>query len=197
MFDLQNHSIYIILKKCLCYPNIAITRKGAIMIALQITNTKQIMNALLVAESFDTFQMEEVTITTYNTFHMDGHMVKEFYSAEEIENSTDSFPEFSSWKDIRPICFQLIKGKRTPVSFRFVLHASPNIISEIANADACEVAENLIRSLILNIRYENGRVTCITGTSFTTFLMDKSVEQLWDKYVRNLFSQLGLEFEEI
>lgn len=167
------------------------------MIALQITNTKQIMNALLVAESFDTFQMEEVTITTYNTFHMDGHMVKEFYSTEEIDNATDTFPEFSSWKDIRPICFQLIKGKRTPVSFRFVLHASQNIIGEIANADSCEVAENLIRSLILNIRYENGRVTCITGTSFTTFLMDKSVEQLWDKYVRNLFSQLGLEFEEI
>lgn len=167
------------------------------MIALQITNTKQIMNALLVAESFDTFQMEEVTITTYNTFHMDGHMVKEFYSTEEIDNATDTFPDFSSWKDIRPICFQLIKGKRTPVSFRFVLHASQNIISEIANTDSCEVAENLIRSLILNIRYENGRVTCITGTSFTTFLMDKSVEQLWDKYVRNLFSQLGLEFEEI
>lgn len=167
------------------------------MIALQITNTKQIMNALLVTESFDSFQMEEVTITTYNTFHMDGHMVKDFYSDEELDTCAEPFPEFSSWKDIRPICFQLIKGKRTPVSFRFVLHAASDIISQIAKEEACEVAENLIRSLILNIRYENGRVTCITGTSFTTFLMDKSVEQLWDKYVRALFSQLGLAFEEI
>lgn len=167
------------------------------MIALQITNTKQIMNALLVAENFDSFQMEEVTITTYNTFHMDGHMVKEFFSDEELDACSKPFPAFSSWKDIRPICFQLIKGKRTPVSFRFVLHAAPDIISQIANEEACDVAENLIRSLILNIRYENGRVTCITGTSFTTFLMDKSVEQLWDKYVRTLFSQLGLSFEEI
>lgn len=167
------------------------------MIALQITNTKQIMNALLVSESFDTFQMEEVTITTYNTFHMDGHIVKEFYSAEELDSSADTFPVFSSWKDIKPICFQLIKGKRTPVSFRFILHAAPNVISEIANDESCEVTENLIRSLLLNIRYENGHVTCITGTSFTTFLMDKSVEQLWDKYVRKLFGQLGLEFEEI
>ena len=167
------------------------------MIALQITNTKQIMNTLLVTESFDTFQMEEVTITTYNTFHMDGHIVKEFYSAEELDVSADSFPEFSSWKDIRPICFQLIKGKRTPVAFRFVLHAAPDIIRDIAKDEACEVAENLIRALLLNIRYENGHVTCITGTSFTTFLMDKSVEQLWDKYVRTLFSKLGLAFEEI
>jgi hypothetical protein len=40
-------------------------------------------------------------------------------------------------------------------------------------------------------------VTCITGTSFTTFVMDKSVEKLWDIYVKHTFSEFGLDFEEI
>ena len=42
------------------------------MIALQIKNTKSIMNSLLVSEQFDSFQLEEASVTTFNTFHIDG-----------------------------------------------------------------------------------------------------------------------------
>lgn len=167
------------------------------MIALQIKNTKQLMNALLVASAFDDYQVEEVTLTTYNTFHIDGHMVREFFTSEEQQTFSDSFPEFSLWKDIRPICFQLIKGKKTPVSFRFILHASSAIVDTITSDESCEPDKNLIRALVLNIRYENGHIQVITGTAFTTFLMDKSLDSLWDKYVRNFLSQIGLEFEEM
>ncbi len=59
------------------------------------------------------------------------------------------------------------------------------------------VAANLIRSLALNIRYDNGRVTCVTGCGFTTFIMDKSVEGLWDTCVRGLLSGFGIDFEEV
>ena len=54
----------------------------------------------------------------------------------------------------------------------------------------------LIRSLVLNIRYSGGKVTCVTGSAFTTFIMDKSVDKLWDAYVRQLLTKLGLDFEE-
>lgn len=167
------------------------------MIAVKIKSTKQIMNALLVSETFDSFETEEVMITTFNTFHIDGHIVKEFYSPEELEEAGDTCPNFSFWKEIRPICFQLIKGKKTPVQFRFILHASKELISTIASSPSCEVSENLIRSLVLNVRYENGTVSMITGTSFTTFLMDKSVEQLWDAYIRKYLSALQIDFEEL
>lgn len=70
------------------------------------------------------------------------------------------------------------------------------MIEKIAANPECGVAASLIRSLVLNIRYDNGKVTCITGSSFTTFVMDKSAETLWDAYVRQLLSSFGLDFEE-
>ncbi len=167
------------------------------MIALQIKNTKSIMNALLVSEQFDSFQVDEASITTFNTFHIDGHIVKSFFTSEEIDNIEQGLPEFSLWKDIRPICFQLIKGKKTPVSFRVILHASPSLVASISSHPDCEISADLIRSLVLNIRYDNGHVTCITGTSFTTFLMDKTTDAVWDKYIRQLFDRLQLDFEEV
>lgn len=167
------------------------------MIALQIKNTKNIMNTLLVSEQFDSFQVEEASITTFNTFHIDGHTVKGFFTSEEIDNMEQGLPEFSLWKDIRPICFQLIKGKKTPVSFRVILHASPSLVASIANQPDCEVSADLIRSLVLNIRYDNGHVTCVTATSFTTFLMDKTTDAVWDKYIRQLFDRLQIDFEEV
>lgn len=169
------------------------------MIALEIKGTKNIMNALLISGQFDAFLVEEAVITTFNSFHIDGHLVKDFYSSEEweaLENSQRS-TVFSCWQEIRPVCFQLIKGKKTPVSFKVVLHAAPQLVEKIACDPACEVAASLIRSLVLNIRYDNGKVTCITGSAFTTFIMDKSVEKLWDAYVRQLLAGFGLDFEEI
>lgn len=169
------------------------------MIALEIKGTKNIMNSLLRSEQFDSFLVEEAVITTFNTFHIDGHLVKEFYSSEELEELETSQKSviFSSWSDIRPVCFQLIKGKKTPVSFKVVLHAAPQLVEKIAANPECGVAANLIRSLVLNIRYDNGKVTCITGSAFTTFLMDKSAERLWESYVRQLLSSFGLDFEEV
>lgn len=157
------------------------------------------MNSLLRSEQFDSFLVEEAVITTFNTFHIDGHLVKEFYSSEELETLESSRKSlvFSSWSDIRPVCFQLIKGKKTPVSFKVVLHATPQLIEKIAANPECGVAANLIRSLVLNVRYDNGKVTCITGSAFTTFIMDKSVDRLWETYVRQLLSGFGLDFEEV
>lgn len=155
------------------------------------------MNALLVSEQFDSFLVEEASLTTFNTFHIDGHIVKEFYSSEEIEAMEHGLPDFSLWKDIRPTCFQLIKGKKTPVSFRVVLHASPSLVTSVVNHSDCEVSADLIRSLVLNIRYDNGHVICVTGTSFTTFLMDKTTDAVWDSYIRRFFSEMQLDFEEV
>lgn len=168
------------------------------MTALEIKVTKNMMNALLASGQFDSFLVEEATVATFNTFHIDGHIIKDFYTKEELAELEDSeaSTEFSRWGDIRPICFQLIKGKKTPLSFKAVLLAPPALVKEIAAAPGCTVDVSLIRSLALNIRYEGGKVTCVTGSALTTFIMDKSVDQLWDAYVRRLLLELGLEYEE-
>ena len=41
------------------------------MIALKITHIKQFMNRLLAGEDFDSFLLEEASISTYNTFTID------------------------------------------------------------------------------------------------------------------------------
>lgn len=169
------------------------------MIALEIKGTKNMMNVLLRSEQFDSFLVEEAVVTTFNTFHIDGHLVKDFYDSAELEEleKNEKSTLFSYWNEIRPVCFQLIKGKKTPVSFKVVLHAAPLLVEKIAANPECGVAASLIRSLVLNIRYDSGKVTCVTGSAFTTFVMDKSAERLWDAYVRQLLSSFGLGFEEI
>jgi hypothetical protein len=169
------------------------------MIALEIKKTKNFMNLLLASDHFDGFLVEDATITTFNTFTIDGHIVREFYTDEELEElaAIGNALVFSSWQEIRPICFNLIKGKKTPVSFKVILHASKELTAKIAANPACGVAANLIRSLVLNIKYDNGKVTCITGTAFTTFIMDKTLERLWDTYIKSMFSELEIDFEEM
>jgi len=163
------------------------------MISLQIKSTKNMMNALLASECFDAFLLEESVITTFNTFRIDGHIVKDFYTADELAECN---LDFSLWKDIRPFCFQIIKGKKTPVSFKVVLHAPNELVEKIAADPECGVAANMIRALALNIRYDNGHVLCVTGSSYTTFLMDKSAQRLWDVYVRRMFTDLNIDYEE-
>lgn len=167
------------------------------MVALSINSTKSIMGALLMTEAFDNFRVEEVTISTFNTFSIDGHINKDFFTSEEISEAPNGLPVFSSWQEIKPICFQLIKGKKTPVSFRFILHADDSLIDEFCQKDELTISRDMIKGLILNIRYENGKVNIITGCSYNSFVMDKSMDNIWDKYLPHLLSDLKIDFEEI
>ena len=44
------------------------------------------------------------------------------------------------------------------------------------------VQADAVQGLYLNIRYNGETLTCITGTSFKTFTMDKTLEHAWDEY---------------
>ena len=81
------------------------------------------MAKLLTTELFDSFLVEEVTIDTFNTFTIDGRIHKEFYKDSE-ESQAPLSNEFSNWAKIRPIALSLIKGKQTPLGFKFILHLS-------------------------------------------------------------------------
>ena len=81
------------------------------MIALQIQDIKDFMNRLLLKETFDPFLVIEATITTYNTFHIDGRLKPDYYSPEERENQNITSPAgrisvLSAWN--------LLKGSEPP-----------------------------------------------------------------------------------
>lgn len=150
------------------------------MISVKITNNKAFMKSLLATELFDKFYVEEVAIDTFNSFYIDGHVHKDFYNDEETDSSAP-ISDFSRWTDLRPICLDLIKGKRTPLKFKFVFHLDEDKTAEIIEKAGAGLSAGDIK-LAVNIRFSNGELVITTGTAFNIFTLDKSIEKAWDSY---------------
>lgn len=164
------------------------------MIALSIPDLKQFTSKLFVQETFDSFQVAEISVSTYNTFEINGRMQKGYYSEEELEEK--GAPEFSYWKQLRPFCFSIIKGSRLPKSFRIILVFPKTQIPEFLIQVGVSFRPEDIQGLYLNIRYENGALLCVSGTSLNSFTMDKTLDQAWDQMVRHLLKREEIAFEE-
>lgn len=146
------------------------------MTALEILDTKDFMNKLLLTPTFDHFCLIEASIATFQTVEIDGRINRDYYSSEELEE----LPPYSYWEKIRPFCLQLVKGKRTPLNFRITLSLSPNNIANVLLSSGLEFSPEQVKGLLLNLKYDGKKVTCITGTSLNIFTMDKRLEQEWD-----------------
>lgn len=153
------------------------------MVALKVEDVKTFTSKLFVKEDFDHFLVKEITIVTFNSFTIDGHIRQGYYSPEEMEEN--HIGDFSSWKVLKPICFSLIKGKKLPGSFHIVLTLPPSDVDKFASNSGTGINGEQIQGLYLNIRYEDGALYCITGTSLNFFTLDKTLETEWDKAVKN------------
>lgn len=161
------------------------------MIAFSLTNTKEFMSHLLLADTFDHFSFIEGEIVTFNTFKIDGFIQKEFF------DTGTNLPEYSPWKNLRDFCFSLIKGKRTPLNFRFIFSLSRKNIGRLIAQNAPTLDPDSVQGLYLNIHFDGSRLSCVTGTSFKTFTMDKTLEHAWDEMVEKFLRQKHIEFEKL
>ena len=75
------------------------------MIALRIKNVKHFMSQFLGGDAFDSFLLEQASISTYCTFTIDGRENRAFYTSEEWDDREIRPFEFTQWKKIRPVCF--------------------------------------------------------------------------------------------
>lgn len=166
------------------------------MIALHIASMKQFMNQLLVADTFEPFLLEEAVIGTACTFTIDGHINPEFYGGED-EGAPKPDYEFRPWGEMKGLCFDLIKGKRTPLFFRFVLHLMPEKAASLLEKEGCDVDPSQVKALVLNIRYDGSGATLTTGTSLRTFLLSKMPDAIWDKALRRYLDGKGISYEEL
>ena len=161
------------------------------MIALKILKQKNFMAKLLTTELFDSFTVEEATIDTFNTFTIDGRMHKEFFEgSDRSEEIPDS--EFSDWARIRPIVLSLIKGKHTPLGFKFILHFSDADKHSLLEKSDMDISPDQI-SLGINIKYSQGEVMITTGVSYSIFTLDKSAEKAWDEFIPSFLESNGIE----
>ena len=165
------------------------------MIALQIQEIKQFMSKLLLSPTFDNFLLVEGSVTTYNTFYIDGRIHKDFFTNEEKEEHHLEEREFSLWKEVKPFCLELIKGKKTPLGFQFVFQLSKeNTEKLLTNTGISSIRPENISGLLLNIRYDNGTLSVITATNLSLFTLDKTLEHAWDDMVKRFLKQQEISF---
>ena len=95
---------------------------------------------------------------------------------------------------IKPFCYSLIKGKKLPESFYITLQLPPAQTEDFLKKANLEFTADQVAGLYLNIRYENGVLSCITGTSLKIFTLDKRLEYEWDETVRQYFKKKQVPF---
>jgi hypothetical protein len=162
------------------------------MKAFKITDIKTFMNKLLVAETFDSFNTNEISVTTFCTYHIDCHINKNYYSQEELEEMEDCI--YATWSQLKPICFEIIKGKKVPYKFKITLSLPPKYYSSVLSDSSDETTVKSIDNLYLHITYENNSLTIITASSLNIFTMDKTVDNCWDDYIqKHLLGQFSYE----
>ncbi len=165
------------------------------MVALQIQDIKNFMSRLLLSQTFDQFLLVEGNVVTYNTFRIEGRLHKDFFSKEEIEEHQMDERDFSLWKEVRPFCLELIKGKKTPLSFKFTFQLSKeNTAKLLASSMITSILPEQISGLLLNVRYDNGTLQVITATNLSIFTLDKTLEYAWDDMVKRFLKQQEISF---
>ena len=166
------------------------------MTSIKITNKKNFMAKLLASELFDQFFVEEAEVTTFNTFHIDGRIHKDFYRDTMADGTSplSEMGEYSTWKELKQTCYDLIKGKRTPLSFKFVFYLNEEAKSRLIKEADAGIDKDQVK-LGINIRFINGDIIVTTGCAISIFTLDKSIEKAWDSFIPSFLDQNSIENE--
>ena len=77
------------------------------MLALKISDIKDFMNKLLIGEVFDHFSFAEASITTFNTFTIDGLLQHDFLDTDTNAVLQEKSVKYSLWHDVKSYCFSI------------------------------------------------------------------------------------------
>ncbi|MDO4478643.1 MAG: DUF5721 family protein [Lachnospiraceae bacterium] len=175
------------------------------MIAYYIHETRAFMAALLTGTAFDRFLFREGQVTTFCTYTIDGTFHAAYMDASDENESADGDKSssahpadgsFTPWPLLRPHIFDMIKGKRTPLSFKMVFQITPEDMQKLMTGHGLEARIPDLHALFLNIRYDGRRVMITTGSAQRQFPADKAIDQMWDQSVVRFFKEKGITLEE-
>lgn len=158
------------------------------MILCKITDKKDFINKLLAGDCFYSFLLKEAIINGFVPFQIDGRINTSFFSDEDPDAAHFLSGEYAQWEDIRPICFDLIKGKRTPTKFQFILYLKNEAADQVLFKEHMTRDSAFVRHFVLNIRFEQGEMTLTTAVDYSAFTMDKQAEHLWDQALMKFLS---------
>lgn len=155
------------------------------MVMIEIENIKKFMAGFLGGNLFDDFLMSEGKLSMNISYEFDGKILKEFYDTEEWEEKKH-YP-YVLWKEEKEKIFSLVKGKKTPLSFQFVMMLKPDLVPEILTKYNLAIREEEVAGLFINILYDRQGLKCTAGVSRKTFVLDKTLEEGWDQEVKERF----------
>lgn len=167
------------------------------MLALNILDVKDFMNKLLIGDTFDHFSLIEASIVTFNTFTIDGKLQKEFFDTDTLASLKENSQDYSAWQDLKSYCFSIIRGKRTPISFKIVFRLPDRQMQKLFQNASSGISPDALSGLYLNLQYKNKALLCTTGVSFHSFVLDKYPEQLWDSMITNFLHKQEIAFEQM
>ncbi len=153
------------------------------------------MNQLLLRETFDKFLFLKGEIATFATFQMDGKLNDAYYGSDETDLLSGR--TLALWSQIRPVAHQLIRGKKLPLQFSFVLQLSGENTAWLLEKYHLQQYASQLQGLYLNIRYREKTLICTTGLSYDTFVPDRKLENLWDETAGLFLKQHGIVITEI
>ena len=155
------------------------------MVMIEIENIKKFMAGFLGGNLFDDFLMSEGKLSMNISYEFDGKILKEFYDTEEWKEMKQ-YP-YVTWEEEKEKIFSLVKGKKTPLSFQFVMMLKPDLSPEFLANNNLPVREDAIAGYLINIIYDRQGLKCTSGVSRKTFVLDKTLEEAWDQEVKERF----------
>ena len=164
------------------------------MTSLKIVDVKAFMSSLLVHNVFDNFLLTEMEINTLVRFQVNGDLNQNFFSTDEKEAMGER--SYATWNEIKPFAYQVMKGNKTPSSFKMVFLLSQSNLENIIQKNQINFRTEDIGGLFINIRYDSNGLYIVTGTSIKIFTLDKSMDHIWDRDVKKFLKFHEIAFEE-
>ena len=149
---------------------------------------------LLTNSLFDEFILKEMEIQTFTNFKVSGQFYKDFFSQEEIEDRIEKAAVL--WSEIRGIAFSIIRGNKTPLSMKLVFQLPKEEVYRLVDSMGGRIKLEDVGGLFINVRFEKNELYIITGTAIKTFTLDKTLEQLWDDWVRSFLKIQRITYNE-
>lgn len=159
------------------------------MLSMQVADIKNFMAHLLSKDSFDSFYLIEATIKMGVTYQIEGRLNKDFYDTDTEQGLNR---DYCYWKEIRGRVFDMIKGKRLPLSCKIILGLpKPSLAWLIGHSGTSCRAED-VNGAFINILYDPKNLLVTTGISYSVFSLDKTLDYAFDDYAAAFLKKRGI-----
>ena len=161
------------------------------MLSLKIESgdVKAFMNTLLTSETFDSFEVRGVDITTLTHFNISGQKLssdKNEASPGDIDKQVKAV--YCKWGEIRPFILNIVKGGTKPAHIKIIFSMEPE--------ETLKLHENGA-AMYLNIQYNGEEIYFTSATAQKGFSLDKSLDHVWEDYLKEFFRVNEIKTKEV